>query len=161
MKRSLLFLIVAFLSVSASAFANTYTYVGSWEVSDGPSWFNVPPAYSGQEAAALLFGGSASDYIISTVSTGAPNGEAWYSTWGGACGGNFPCGTQAPDNSVVTETGYYSLPGDTSAYVADWAVGSQFTNYAYLAATPEPGFYGFLALSLGALAVVVRQRRRA
>jgi hypothetical protein len=40
---------------------------------DGPFWTSSPPegplAYTGKEAAALLFGGSASDYVISTAGT--------------------------------------------------------------------------------------------
>ena len=48
-------------------------FVGYWDVADtnAPIWSDTPPdgplAYTGQEAAAFLFGGSASEYSISTV----------------------------------------------------------------------------------------------
>lgn len=48
----------------------TYTYVGSFNVYDGPtySWDVDPPTpYSAQQAAALIFGGHYSDYAISVV----------------------------------------------------------------------------------------------
>jgi hypothetical protein len=44
------------LSESASA-APIYTYVGSWIVGEGPVWYSNPQVYSGQSAAAFLFGG--------------------------------------------------------------------------------------------------------
>ncbi len=40
-------------------------FVGSYAVYDGPVWSTNPPVYSAQEAAALLFGGTPSDYAIS------------------------------------------------------------------------------------------------
>jgi hypothetical protein len=155
-----LFLTAAFLTVAAPAFADIY--VGSWQVDQGPSWTIVPPAYTGQQAAALLFGGLPSSYIVTTVFGQPANADSWYSTFGGACGGDFPCGTVYADNVVVSTGGLYENEGDTSSYVSDWAIGSQYTNYAYLvSATPEPGFYGLLALGLSGLAVAARQRKRA
>jgi hypothetical protein len=71
-------------------------FVGSWSVYDpaAPLWNdpafgdNGPLAYTAQEAAALLFGGVASDYYISTVSDQVAdiNHLAWYDVkgWGGA-----------------------------------------------------------------------------
>ena len=67
----------AVIGFSANPAQALPTYVGSWRVSDGPSWSGTPPngplAYTGQEAAALLFGGSASDYRISTVDSNPLN----------------------------------------------------------------------------------------
>lgn len=37
--------LAAALALGSSASA--LTYVGSWEVDDGPSWTTVPPAYTG------------------------------------------------------------------------------------------------------------------
>lgn len=109
----------AILPISADA----ATYVGSWTVDQGPRWTEVPPAYSGQQAAALLFGGSPEDYVISTISEDEAdiNNLAWVSTWGG-CGG-FPCGTEVAEDFVVSSGGLYANPGDTSAYVNDWSIG--------------------------------------
>jgi VPDSG-CTERM motif len=44
-----------------------WTYVGTYQVNDGPEWTSNPPVYSGLEAASLLFGAPASgfEYAIS------------------------------------------------------------------------------------------------
>src|SRR5215831_16133670 len=146
-------------AVASSAHAS-HLFVGSWEVDQGPSWTIVPPAYTGQEAAALLFGGSPGDYTISTVSANPHlvDGLTWVSTWGGACGGNFPCGTKVADNSVVNTGGLYASPGDQSSYVQDWAVGSQFTNYAFIAGVPEPATWAMMLIGVGALGATMRRR---
>lgn len=53
--------------------ANAFVDVDEWNVgmSSAPIWStsgsNAPLAYTGQEAAALLFGGLREDYAISTV----------------------------------------------------------------------------------------------
>ncbi len=68
-------------NASGSAYTNyafnstTDAFVGSWEVDQGPYWNTSPPpiAYSGVDAAALLFGGSPSDYVISTVDNNPAN----------------------------------------------------------------------------------------
>jgi hypothetical protein len=75
-----------------SASAATYTYVGSWTVSPSfeqdPTgalyWQNNPSVFTGQEAAAYLFGGTAADYVISTVSSLVDdiNFSAWLDGWG-------------------------------------------------------------------------------
>ncbi|MGH7022537.1 MAG: PEP-CTERM sorting domain-containing protein [Caulobacteraceae bacterium] len=82
--------------------STTLAFVGSWEVDQGPSWTTIPEAYSGVDAAALLFGGTPSDYVISTADnlTADINDLAWVSTYGGACDGTFPCGTQVADTFV-------------------------------------------------------------
>ena len=126
----------------------------------GPLWPGVPLAHTGQTAAALIFGGSAADYAISTDSTiGTVNFMAWYSTWGGACGGTFPCGTEYAQDFVHNTGGLYELPGDVSAYVADWAVGPQFTNYVYqVNAASEPGTLLLLGSGLVGLAFTLRRK---
>ncbi|MGB0749233.1 MAG: PEP-CTERM sorting domain-containing protein [Magnetospiraceae bacterium] len=48
--------------------ALVYDYVGQWYVGDGPAWNTRPEVLNAQETAALLFGGSAADYAISTIS---------------------------------------------------------------------------------------------
>ena len=80
--------------VAISSQAATYTYVGSWQVDQGDLWSGSSIAYTGQEAAALIFGGSASDYAISTVDNLIANIDhlTWVSTWGGACSGSWPSG---------------------------------------------------------------------
>lgn len=61
-----------------------WIYVGSWDVSDGPSVNTNPIVYSAVEYAAVRFGGVGSDYQISSISPGVsrtPNRMAWYAGW--------------------------------------------------------------------------------
>ena len=143
-------LIVAASVLATSAFAtvaDAATFVGSWRVDAGPSWTGVPTAYSGQTAAALLFGGTAANYSISTVDANPLNinNKAWVSVWFAGsfpdCAG-FPCGRMVAENAVTSTGGLYQNPGDTSAYANDWAVGPQFVNYAFSNAIPEPAKIG-------------------
>lgn len=147
--------------MATSASAVTYTYVGSWQVDDGPSWTIVPPAYSGLTAAALLFGGSPTDYAISTIDSDPANIDflAWVSTWGGVCGGAFPCGSKIAEGAVTSSGGLYQTTGDTSAYVTDWATGSEYTNYAFeIGEVPVPAAAFMLTGALGALAFAGRRK---
>lgn len=65
-------------------------FVGFWDVADpnAPIWSDSSPdgplAFTSQEAAAFLFGGSAADYTISTVDDTAANINfmAWYDVIG-------------------------------------------------------------------------------
>jgi hypothetical protein len=157
MKRFVLFTVLL-LACVAGQLSATATYVGSWTVDQGPFWSPPPTAYSGQQAAAFLFGGSPGSYEISTVSSNPTqiNLSAWVSTWGGACGGTFPCGTVVAQNYVVSTGGLYENPGDTSAYVLDWAQGTQYTNYAFV--VPEPG--SLALFGSGALGLVGLLRRK-
>ena len=62
-----------------------YVYEGSYTVSDGANWMSNPPVYSAKEAAALIFGGEASDYVISVNPSQDPasiTGTGWYDGWG-------------------------------------------------------------------------------
>jgi hypothetical protein len=117
--------------------ATTLTFIGSWEVDDGPNWTTVPTAYSGLTAAALLFGGSAADYFISTVDTDPANINhlSWVSTWGAdpACGGAFPCGTEV-DEAYVVSTG----PGGN--------------------AVPEPASWALMIAGFGMVGASMRRR---
>jgi hypothetical protein len=155
----------AAISFSASASAAT-VYVGSFQVDQGANWTTNPTVYSAAEAAALLFGGVAADYDISTAgnSIGAINNMGWYSTWGIAGGQqyneNYKLDLGAPG---------YGAPGGTnsaiSAYVDDNAIGAQYTNYVFRVdaiggAVPEPATWGLMLAGFGIVGGAMRRRQR-
>ena len=165
MKKSLLVLAAGLALGVSSAAQAAYTFVGSWQVDQGPSWTVVPPAYTGQDAAALLFGGSASSYSISTIgsSTATVDHLAWVSVWFAGsfpdCSG-FPCGRKVSESAVTSTAGLYKNAGDESAYVRDWAVGARFTNYAFTGtAVPEPAVWALMIGGFGLVGSALRRRR--
>ncbi|OIQ28571.1 MAG: hypothetical protein BM564_09250 [Bacteroidetes bacterium MedPE-SWsnd-G2] len=103
-------------------------YVGTFDTHAGPFWTTNPAVYTGQEAAALLFGGDPEDYIISTDPVGM-NNMSWSSTWGIA-----GCAEIAHDHKVDLGNPGYNDPGGnntaTSAYVQD-NCGGVHLNYVY------------------------------
>jgi VCBS repeat-containing protein len=109
----------------------SYQYVGSFRTSDGRNWTTNPPTYTGQEAAALLFGGSASDYAISINSSQDPSTithTAWVDGWGSTIYFNT---TPAAENFKVNT--FYNCGGtgcSYSAYVMDH-VNSTKINYVW------------------------------
>jgi len=157
----------------------TLTYVGSWDLAtlDGgfgnPSnpyiWYNNPQSYSGVEAAAKLFGGSASDYAISTVGTDPTqvNHLAFLDGYG-----NTQYLFSPTSESYELQTGSsYSQPPSFSALVVDHAPSAQgsFVNYAFrititdtdVAVVPEPStiVLTFTAVPMGLF--VAWSRRKA
>jgi hypothetical protein len=99
------------------------TYVGSWHVGDGPRWSAaVQPTYTAQSAAALLFGGSPSDYVISTNGSNVAsiNRLAWYD--GYALGlGQF---------ADTFSNGASYTNGVRSAYILDNSCSNRYSNPA-------------------------------
>nr|WP_256731250.1 autotransporter-associated beta strand repeat-containing protein [Sphingomonas sp. dw_22] len=139
---------------SISGAAGSIEYAGSWQVDDGPSWDTNPAVLSGQEAAALLFGGDAGDYAISTVSNNASdiNHMAWGDTYAG------PILTVAEDYKVDEGAPGYSQTGDFSTYVRDHLADN--VNYAFLY-SPAGGLTktGDGTLILGASTPIPARRR--
>ena len=163
--KSLVAAAVLAVSCIGTAQAASFTFAGSWRVDQGASWTTNPAVYSGQEAAALLFGGVASDYAISTFADLSNiTRTAWYSIWG------VSGGTAFADN-LHHDLGApgYNAPGGTntaySAYVQDNAIGAQYTNYAYrvtdiAAPVPEPETYAMLLAGLGLMGGIARRRKQ-
>ncbi len=155
--------------------AATYTYVGSWQVYDpaAPVWTSAPPngplAYTAQEAAALLFGGVASDYAISTISdlVADIDFQGWYDVIG------FGAAIFAQDYNNKYLGQYYGptvgynfgdINNAASAFVQDNFVTN--LNYAFkvsdTAPIPLPAAFPMLALALAATgALAVRRRKTA
>jgi hypothetical protein len=176
--RSLIFGAVAVAGVLASsslASAATYTYVGSWQVYDpaAPTWFGNgatgPTAYTATEAAALLFGGTAADYVISTVDANPLNinHQAWYDVIG--VGGNVFAENYFNKylGLFYGPTAGYNCCGSSfansnaaSAFVQDNFVTD--SNFAFrVSAVPVPAALPLFAAGLGVLGVTSRRKRKA
>jgi len=166
-------LVAAALCAVASAPVQAATvFAGSWRVDQGPSWSGSPPngplAYTGQEAAAMLFGGTAADYAISTIDNLVTNinNKAWYSVIGYSGGVLFAenYSNKYLDQFYGPTSGYSSqdLSSAASTYVADNASGAEFTNYAFrldnAPAVPEPGTWMMMLVGFGALGAAMRRR---
>lgn len=143
LRKSMMVSAAALLSVAISGAANaaTYTYVGNWHVGDGPAWATNPAVLNAQETAALLFGGTAADYAISTIDNNPLNinfmsfvdgwGDSQYLT--NAVAQNFSLDSGAP--------GYNDPYGGPSysAYVQDHSCFNRYSNPAEMCGAGEPG----------------------
>lgn len=157
-------LLLSAVALSAIAgTANAATYVGSFQVDQGPNWTTNPTVYSAAEAAALLFGGIASDYDISTVDSNVANinNMGWYSTWGVSGGQMYN-----EDYKLDLGAPGYNDPSGTgtaiSAYVDDNAIGARYTNFVFRVdnAVPESATWMMMIAGFGLAGTAMRYRRR-
>lgn len=95
------------LGMSGGAFG-VPIYVGNFNVFDGPSWQDAPVPLSARDTAALLFGGSATDYAIPIDAT-----TITHTAWVGFNYTNYVwrLGTIDPDPIPVPEPAMLSLLG--------------------------------------------------
>jgi hypothetical protein len=164
-------MLVGFLLCGSAGEAKAaLVFVGSWQVYDpsAPVWSGSPPngplAYTGQEAAALLFGGNPSDYVISTVDSNPANVNhmAWYDTIG-IGGGIF-----AEDYDVKylglyygPTSGYSGVPVSeraSSAFIRDNFVTE--TNFAFIEVVPEPTTMALFGLCVAGAGVYAWRHRK-
>lgn len=154
-------LLAGLIGSTAALAAPTYVYVGSWDVYGGPDWSNLDaPIYTGQQAAALIFGGTAGEYAISTVDSSVANinNMAWLD--------QIYIGLASFGESYFVDSnqnGLYDISGDTSAYVQDNAFGGQYINYAFRlqdngTQVPEPISLALVGLGLFGIGAVRRRR---
>lgn len=164
MKKILCLCFCLFVNSAANA---GLIFVDSWHVGDGPVWSAAAQtAYSGQEAAAFLFGGNPGDYSISTISNQVAdiNNMAWMDTQGG-------------DIDIYAEdfeNGDVYIPGVSSAFILDHSCDNryedpssectdQYINYAFRedsVSAPEPASLGLLGFGLVAIGFA-RKRKAA
>jgi hypothetical protein len=140
----------------------TYTYVGHFNCFSGVYWVNNPPCYTGQEAAALLFGGNPEDYVTSTNPSETDPSTITFTCW--CCGYATGPVIKPQDFKVDLPPAGYADPGGDdsaiSAYVSDFPVSGDTYVWKVSKSVPVSKWAIVLGFSLIGLFVAVRFYRR-
>lgn len=166
------------MAFSAAPAQAATVFVGSWYVGDGPVWTSNPTVLSAREAAALLFGGTAADYAISTIDDQVANinfrahvdgwGDSQYLTGTvdqdykldlGAPGYNDPAGGATAYSAYVLDHSCDNRYSDPSAACTSNAIGRNFAFRIDAAgAVPEPATWAMLVAGFGVIGFAMRRR---
>lgn len=166
-KKFALVVALMLISVSQAWSLPLYNFAGSWIVGNGPDQSINPPVYSGRDAAALLFGGNATDYVISTIDSDPANIN-FMAYLDGFAIENEMIAMFADTYSLSSNGGGYSNDPSYSAYVLDHSCfnryfdpaqacdgyGTQFVNFAFRSDNnnvPEPTTLALFGIALLAL----------
>lgn len=139
--------------LSAGAADAALVFVGSWKVNSG---VDATPR-SALQAAAQLFGGAPTDYVISTAGSNVANidFQAVYALIGAGPG---DVGFAPAD--VTSAYGF-----EASAYIGGSAVEDRWVNYAFAdrvdpgPGIPEPGTWALMIGGFGLAGAALRRRR--
>ena len=176
MRRLICGLVAGIAAVVTTTVASAAAYVGSYWVGGGAYCQTNPPVYTGQEAAALHFGGKPSDYWISidpnvVTHTAWEDGDGDTSHLKTPWEGGISLGPVAEDYSFDFGEGYAKpwFGHEFSAYVGDneWKNTTADSrdasiNYVFrVDAVPEPATWALMLAGFGLVGATMRRQRLA